>query len=192
MTKMANEAGLQMMVAWPQTTVREASRAIHYKNGLEAYHCQLTSFAVKVDDAFENATRAFCMAMDRTLELAQHDRYPLNLMLQARFVGHSRALLSPAYGEPGEHHCYLEMLSVRGTEGHEDFFDEIAALWMADDELVARPHWGKYFHEIPGIVPYVHRRMGEQIRRFDEVRGSFDADKTFMTPHLDALLHPRP
>jgi hypothetical protein len=189
MIKVANEAALKWVVR-PQTVVREASRAIHYKDGLEAYHCQLTSFAVKVDDGFEHATRAWCMAMDRALELEKRERYPLTLMLQARFVGHSRALLSPAYGEPGEHHCYLEMLSVRDTEGHEDYFDEVAAQWMAADEMVARPHWGKYFHKIPGIVPYVHRRMGEQIRRFNQVRASFDAGGTFMTPQLKALLYP--
>jgi L-gulonolactone oxidase len=190
MTPMVNQTALTMQLPRPRTIVRDAVDAIHYKASLEAYFCQLTSFTVKLDDGFENATRSWCMAMDRALELAKQGRYPLTLMLQARFIGHSRALLSPAFGVPGEHHCYLEMLSVRGTEGCEAFFDDIATQWMAAEDFEARPHWGKYFHAIPGIVPYLHRRMGNQIRRFNAAREAIDPDGMFLSPYLEAILYP--
>jgi hypothetical protein len=190
LTRLINQTALSMMVPKSKTIVREAARAIHYKSHLEAYHCQLTSFAVKVDENFENPGRAWCLAMDRALELAKEKKYPLTLMLQARFIGNSRALLSPAYGEPGEHYCYLELLSVRHTEGAEPFFDEIATQWMADERLAARPHWGKYFHSIPNVVPYLHRRMGDNIQRFNAVRESLDPKGLFLTPHLRRIFYP--
>jgi hypothetical protein len=189
-TRLVNQTSLTVALPRPRTIVRDAVTAIHYRSKLEAYFCQLTSFAVKLDPGFENATRSWCMAMDRALELAKEKHYPLTLMLQARFIGHSRSLLSPAFGEPGEHHCYLEMLSARGTKGCEPFFDEIATQWMAAEELEALPHWGKYFHTIPGIVPYVHRRMGERIRRFNAARESFDPDGMFLSPYLEAVFYP--
>jgi sterol desaturase/sphingolipid hydroxylase (fatty acid hydroxylase superfamily) len=190
LTRFINQRALSMMVPKPKTIVREAARAIHYKNHLEAYTCQLTSFAVKVDENFENPARAWCLAMDRALELAKEKKYPLTVTLQMRFIGSSRALLSPAHGEPGEHHCYLELLSARHTEGAEPFFDEIATQWMADERFAARPHWGKYFHSIPNVVPYLHRRMDDNIQRFNAVRESLDPKGMFLTPHLRRIFYP--
>ena len=191
LTRFVNQIALSIMVSSkPKTRVRDVVGAIHYKNNLEAYHCQLTSFAVKIDDDFSNPARAWCMAMDRALELAKQSEYPLTLMLQTRFIGHSNALLSPAHGKPGEHYCYLELLSVRNTEGSEAFFDEIANQWMADEAFHARPHWGKYFHCIPGVIPYVHRRMGEQIKIFNSLRESVDPKGMFMSSHLERIFYP--
>jgi sterol desaturase/sphingolipid hydroxylase (fatty acid hydroxylase superfamily) len=190
LTRFINQTALSILVPKPKTIVRDAARAIHYKNHLEAYRCQLTSFAVKVDEKFENPGRVFALVMDRALALAKEKRYPLSLMLQMRFIGHSRALLSPAYGDPGEHHCYLELLSVRHTEGAEPFFDEIATQWMADERLAARPHWGKYFHAIPNVVPYLHRRMGDELRRFNAVRESLDPKGMFLSPQLRRIFYP--
>ena len=37
---------------------------------------------------------------------------------------------------------------------------------MAMPELRARPHWAKYFYEIPGIVPYIHEAWGGNLAKF--------------------------
>jgi hypothetical protein len=106
--------------------------------------------------------------------------------VNARFIGSSDALLSPAFG-PGVT-CYIEALSAEPTEGWTEFSAELATRWLAIPG--ALPHWAKEFEHVPGIVEIARERLGERLERFLgalESAGT-DPDGMFVNPLLDRLL----
>ncbi len=147
----------QTFVPRNRSVVLDAADAMHYRDHIGRIPCHIMSFAIKVDPECLNIQRAWQLIIDKVREHAARGRLPLNLMIELRAIGSSDVLLSPAAGEPGEHHCYFELLSFNRTPGHREFFDEVAHAWMDMPELTARPHWAKYFYYIPGIIPYIHK-----------------------------------
>ena len=126
--------------------------------------------------------------------MKQHDRvdrwrarglYPLNLTMNVRFVASSAALMSPA-GGPGTN-CYIEILSEAGTPGWRDFSAEIAREWMKLPG--ARPHWGKQFEHVPGMIEHIREAYGERLRRFLDVRARTGVDpaRMFSNRLMDAI-----
>src|SRR5262245_64076025 len=93
-------------------------------------------------------------------EWAARGRYPLNVAVNARFIGSSDALLSPAFG-PGVT-CYIEALSMEPTEGWTEFSAELAARWLAIPG--ALPHWAKEFEHVPGSSASPARSSGTVLR----------------------------
>jgi hypothetical protein len=122
-------------------------------------------------------------------ERAAQGEYPLNLLLEMRVIRNSRVLLSPAFGPDDQHHCYFELVSFDGTPGCDEFFDEVAQAWMAMPGLDARPHWGKYFYDIPGIVPHIRRVWGENLRTFSTIRDKLDPGRMFLNPALEKIFY---
>jgi len=169
--------------------VRDAVDAMHYRMFIQLVRCNIMSFAVTVDPEFANVRAAWQVVVDKVRERAAHGEYPLNLVLEMRVIRNSNVLLSPAFGPPDQHHCYFELISFRGTPDCHRFFDEVAQEWMAMPQLTARPHWAKYFYEVPGIVPYLHRVWGDNLEKFAAIRDKFDPDGTFLNPALERILH---
>jgi hypothetical protein len=60
---------------------------------------------------------------------------------------------------------------------------------MTMPELRARPHWAKYFYEIPAVIPYLHRVWGGNVATFSAIRDKFDPDGMFLNPALERILH---
>src|SRR5262249_10195222 len=132
-----------------RTAVRDAPDAQHYRDFIELTRCRIMSFAIKIDPEFANVQAAWQLVVDKVRDRAARGEYPLNLVLEMRVIRNSSVLLSPAFGPADQHHCYFEVISLDGTPGSDEFFNEVAQAWMAMPGLDARPHWGKYFYEIP-------------------------------------------
>jgi hypothetical protein len=110
----------------------------------------------------------------------------MNLTLNMRFIGSSRALLTPAYGDGIT--CYIEALCVDRPTGWDEFSAELVAEWMKIPG--ALPHWAKEFEHVPGIVPLIRERLGDRRRRFVaalEATG-MDTRHAFANPLLRRVL----
>lgn len=169
--------------------VRAAPDALHYRQFIETMPASIMSFAFKVDDTFKSISRAWMDIVEKVHAKAARGEFPLNMVLEMRAIRNSRALLSPALGREDEHHVYFELISFAGTPGTHAFFDEVALEWMATPELHARPHWAKYFYDIPGIVPYVRNAWGESLRTFADIRDRLDPERMFLNRPLERILY---
>jgi hypothetical protein len=172
-----------------QRLVLDAPDAMHYQCHIEAVRCHIASFAIEIDPLFHNVRDAWSLVVEKVRRAAADGRYPLNLVLEMRVVANSQALLSPAFGPDHGHHCYFELISKRGNPGSHAFFDEVAGAWMDMPGLHARPHWAKYFSDIPGIVPHIHRVWRRSLADFVRVRDSVDPDRMFLNPALERILY---
>ena len=108
----------------------------------------------------------------------------MNLTLNVRFIGTSRALLSPAYGEGLT--CYIEALCVGRAPGWREFSAELCAEWMKLDS--ALPHWAKEFEHVPGIVPLIQQRLGTRLDRFRAALNEAGVHTSYGNRLTDALL----
>jgi hypothetical protein len=97
------------------------------------------------DGRTSNEGRSFDDTRRLVDEYAARGKYPLDLVLNYRFIGPSKALLSPAYG-PGIS-CYPDALCFGRTPDWEEFTAELAAAWMKDPSAI--PHWAKEFEHVP-------------------------------------------
>ncbi|KAF9392165.1 hypothetical protein CPC16_003539 [Podila verticillata] len=95
-----------------------------------------------------------------------------------RFVKSSNMLLSNAYDDdPEAVYCMMELLSVKGTAGFEEFAAKIA-----------QPHWAKMWEFIPGIVPYLRTQAGDRFDKFEVIRTKYDPQGMFMNSTFAGLL----
>ena len=168
--------------------VRDAADAQHYRAYIELFRNHIMSFAITIDPDFANVRAAWQVVVDKVSERAARGEYPLNVVLEMRVIRNSTVLLSPAFGPPDQHHCYFELISYGGTAGWQRFFDEVAQKWMAMPDLKARPHWAKYFYEVPGIIPYLHQVWDGNVETFAAIRDKIDPDRMFLNPALERIL----
>lgn len=173
-----------------RSMVLDAADSFHYQHFIDLVRCEIMSFAVVIDPEFRNVAKAWQIVVDKVRERAAAGEYPLNLVLEMRVIRDSNVLLSPAFSTSGQHHCYFELISVAGTPKSHEFFDEVAAAWMRSPELRARPHWGKYFADIPGIVPYIHQAWQGNLAKFAGIRDQIDPERMFLNPALQRILYP--
>jgi FAD/FMN-containing dehydrogenase len=160
--------------------------AQHCRRWLELFRCRCVEVAFKLDLKADRVREAWAAMQELVDEWAARGKYPLNVAVNARFIGSSDALLSPAYG-PGVT-CYIEALCSEPTEGWEEFSAELAARWLAIPG--ALPHWAKEFEHVPGIVGIARERFGERLERFLGALESTGTDPTgmFVNPLIDRLL----
>lgn len=170
--------------------VRDAADSLHYQQFIENVRCEIMSFAIVIDPEFRNVAKAWQMVVDKVRERAAAGESPLNLVLEMRVIRDSNVWLSPAFSTNGEYHCYFELISVVGTPKCHEFFDDVATAWMSFPELEARPHWAKYFADIPGIVPYIHQAWRGNLAKFAELRDQIDPERMFLNPAMQRILYP--
>ncbi|KAF9999460.1 hypothetical protein BGZ80_006560 [Entomortierella chlamydospora] len=169
------------------SVVLHAPNAIHYQAGIDDMPCLDLEMAFKVDDGFQNVVKAWKYVVDQVYTYANAGKYPLNLLMEMRFVKSSTMLMSPAYDEdPNAIYCMIEILSVVNTEGFDDFSAMIAKYWM--DNFQAKPHWAKMWEHVPGIVPYLRQNSGARYDKFDAVRQKYDPNGMFMTGTFAGVL----
>jgi hypothetical protein len=156
----------------PRDVVEPVLGGIHFQTAIELMHARNMEIGFELDHDFDNVRRAWHIAVELAARYARGNKWPLNLALNARFLGTSRALLSPCHGR--KHTCFMEIMSYKGTPGWDEFVAELGSAWL---ELPgAAPHWPKEFEQIPGVFAKIRARYGDNLQRFAEIRRSLAVD----------------
>jgi FAD/FMN-containing dehydrogenase len=156
--------------------VVEVVEAIHYRRAIEVAKMGCVEVAFKIDRDFENVKWAINLVREQTARCAARGQYPLNVVLNARFIHNSDCLLSPAFG--AGHTCYIEILSRTNEKQWLDFSGAIAREWLQLPQ--ARPHWAKQFRHIPGVVEHLKTSLGDNIARFNAIKQRLQVDPGHM------------
>jgi hypothetical protein len=150
--------------------------AIHYRRAIEYTKMGCVEVAFKIDSNFENVKWAIQQVFKRVKTYARRNEYPMNVVMNVRFINNSNCWLSPAFGEG--HTCYIEILS-RAKQAHwERFSGQVALDWLTLPQ--ARPHWAKEFQHIPNVIQHLKSNFGENIQRFNQIKDQIQVDPTHM------------
>ena len=154
--------------------------AIHYRRAIEYTKMGCVEVAFKVEPGFENVKWALRQVFKRVKTYARRGDYPMNVVMNVRFINNSNCWLSPAFGEG--HTCYIEILSRSKPANWKYFSGQVARDWLTLPQ--ARPHWAKEFQHIPDIIPYLKNSYGENIARFNKIKDQLQVDPDHMFMNL--------
>ncbi|CAG8572624.1 1213_t:CDS:2 [Paraglomus occultum] len=155
-----------------------APDAIHYQAGIDSVLSLDTEFAIKIDNDFTNVITELHYIIDRIDYYQKQGKFPINLVAEFRILKSSKALLSTAYDDdPDAYYLFIEVLSITKTPGYYEFANELGTRWMK--LYNARPHWAKYWENIPNIKSYLHEKLQSKIQRFEAVRRKYDPTNVF-------------
>jgi hypothetical protein len=159
--------------------------AIHYRRAIEYTKMGCVEVAFKIDPHFENVKWAIKEVFKQVKTYARRGEYPLNVTMTVRFINHSNCLLSPAFGEG--HTCYIEILGRAKPADWKRFSGQIAQEWLTLPE--AMPHWAKEWQHIPNVRQHIKSYLGENIPRFNQIKGQLQVDPThmFVNPLLEEI-----
>ncbi len=145
---------------------------IHFQTSIEFMRVRNMEVGFAIDEDFHNVQRAWQVAIELIERYARQNKWPLNVTLNARFIGQSRALLSPCHGM--KQICFMEIMSFQGTPDWDEFVAELGGAWL---ELPgAAPHWPKEFEQIPGVFEKIRARYGSNLTRFAAIRRELGVD----------------
>jgi FAD/FMN-containing dehydrogenase len=163
--------------------------AHHYRRWCEVRQCSCTEIGFKTDAGFQNVRQAILEARQVIEDYAARGSYPLNMLMNVRFIGPSSGLLSAAYG-PGLT-CYIEILSFGRPEKWQEASAKVAARWMQHQGAV--PHWPKEFEHVPGALETGLRNLGDRVTRFRDVlrQSGVDPHGMFVNPLAARILRPQ-
>ena len=159
--------------------------AIHYRRAIEYTKMGCLEVAFKVDPHFENVKWAIQQVFKRVKTYARRGEYPMNVVMNVRFINNSNCWLSPAFGEG--HTCYIEILSRAKKADWKRFSGQVAQDWLT--LTGAMPHWAKEFQHIPNITQHIKSNLGENIQRFNQIKDQLQVDPTnmFMNRTLEEI-----
>jgi D-arabinono-1,4-lactone oxidase/FAD binding domain-containing protein len=160
--------------------------AIHYRRAIEYTRMGCVEVAFKVDPYFENVKWAIKQVFRHVKTYARRGEYPLNVVMNVRFIHNSTCWLSPAFGEG--HTCYIEILSrARKPADWKRFSGQVGRDWLTLPQ--ARPHWAKEFQHIPDVIQHIKTSYGENIARFNQIKDQLQVDPThmFVNPTLEEI-----
>jgi len=150
--------------------------AIHYRRAIEYTKMGCVEVAFKIDPNFENVKWAIRQVFKRVKTYARRDEYPMNVVMNVRFINHSNCWLSPAFGEG--HTCYIEILSRARKTEWKRFSGQVAQDWLTLPQ--AMPHWAKEFQHIPNIIHHIKTNFGGNIQHFNQIKDQLQVDPTHM------------
>ena len=159
--------------------------AIHYRRAIEYTKMGCVEVAFKIDPQFENVKWAIKEVFKHVKTYARRDEFPLNVVMNVRFINNSNCLLSPAFG--GGHTCYIEILSRARPADWKRFSGQVAQDWLTLPE--AMPHWAKEWQHIPNVIQHIKSYLGENIPRFNQIKDQLqvDPDNMFMNRTLEEI-----
>jgi hypothetical protein len=159
--------------------------AIHYRRAIEYARMGCVEVAFKVDPSFENVKWAIRQVFKQVKTYARRGEYPMNVVMNVRFINNSQCWLSPAFGEG--HTCYIEILSRAKQADWKRFSGQVARDWLTLPE--ARPHWAKEFQHIPDVIQHIKTSYGENITRFNQIKNQLqvDPDNMFVNRTLEEI-----
>ncbi|KAF9280007.1 hypothetical protein BGZ88_012424 [Linnemannia elongata] len=167
--------------------VLHAPNAIHFWGGMEHIPSMTLEMGVKADENFENVVKPWSYVIEQVYEHAQRNEFPLNIMLEMRFLKASQMIMSNIYDEdPDAIFATMELVSVANTKGFEVFSAKVAQYWM--ENYRSQPHWAKMWEHIPEIVPYLQQQAGDRYNKFEDIRKKYDPEGIFMNGTFAKLL----
>ena len=157
---------------------------IHYERNVESVRLYNIEIAFALDENFDNFRRAWRDFVRINEAWNKRGKFPLNMVLNVRFIQNSQALIGPA--SDNQHTCYIEILSGHNTPDWQAFSGEVGAAWLKLPN--AAPHWPKQWEHIPGVFEKIHRRYGERLYRFIEIQRELDPKGMFSNALLEKIL----
>jgi len=158
--------------------VLRADRAIHYQHGIDHVNCVDMCLPFKCNDSFSNVCEAWNSTIDKMYARAKDNSFPLNLVLETRFIRASSSILSPVYDkDPKAIYAMIEILSLPNTPDWTRFHIDVGTDWMK--KYNARAHWAKIWEDIPDIIPHIKKELGPNIAQFEKIRSHYDAGGVF-------------
>ena len=145
-----------------RTRILDLPESHHYHHWIEMMRCGCMEVGFKVDEGSANAREAWRAAQRLVASYASRGLYPLNLTLNMRFVGSSKALLTPAYGDGIT--CYIEIMWVGRPKAWSEFSSELCREWLKVPG--ALPHWSKEFEHVEDVVSIMRTNLGDRRQRF--------------------------
>jgi len=182
--------------------IADAPRVLHYQE--QAFPVLDLEIALPIPatgpDAwdFTNVVTAWYQAVNYVRDRYSQSVYPLTCCLHARFTKNSQALLSPAYEPAGSttHYCWIEVLSAypkaesnpnnrkQDMAPYDALVGVIGPAWIT--QLQGRPHWAKYWQNIPGIdMASLYPKAS--VDQFNSLRRQLDPKGMFLNPFLKGL-----
>jgi D-arabinono-1,4-lactone oxidase/FAD binding domain len=182
--------------------IAEAPVVLHYQS--QAFPVIDIEIAIPIPSKgprswdFTNIVKAWYQVVNLVCPDYPNQIYPLTVCMHARFIKNSQALLSPATEAAGSntHYCWIEVLSAypkavpdpqKRQQLIADFtnlLNAIAPLWV--DQMKGRPHWAKYWQDIPNIN-IRSRYPQNNIARFNQLRSAMDPNGMFLNTFLKGL-----
>jgi D-arabinono-1,4-lactone oxidase/FAD binding domain len=150
--------------------------AIHYRRAIEYTKMGCVEVAFKINPNFENVKWAIRQVFKRVKTYARRDEYPMNVVMNVRFINNSNCWLSPAFGEG--HTCYIEILGRAKRANWQRFSGQVAQDWLTLPG--AMPHWAKEFQHIPNVIQHIKSNFGENIQHFNQIKDQLQVDPTHM------------
>jgi hypothetical protein len=145
---------------------------VHHRRNVDSIRLYNIEIAFKLDDEFKTFYQAWDDFVAITDAYQKQGKYPFNIAFNVRFIASSRALLSPAHGEG--HTCYIEILSSKDTPYWHEYSSDLAKAWLQLPQ--AAPHWPKQWEYFPDIDRHLHKRYGENMRQFLDIREELGVD----------------
>lgn len=168
--------------------------SIHWTHLFNTIPVKFLEIAFACDDNFNNVFQAWKLVLDALDKYKEKGIFPVNSMVQLRFTGDSKSILGELQVKKEEGRkiivCWIEMVTFvkygDETKEFDKFAGEVGLEWM---KLTgARPHWGKQFTMIPGIIDDLHSKYASIFRRFIEVKRVMDPKNLFLNPYTKELL----
>lgn len=156
----------------PRNVIEPVLGGIHFQTSIEFMPVRNMEIGFELDEDFQNVQRGWQVAIELIERYAAQNKWPLNVTLNARFIGQSRALLSPCHGM--RQTCFMEIMSFKGTPGWDEFVAELGSAWLELPGAV--PHWPKEFEQIPGVFERIRARYGTNLMRFAAIRRELGVD----------------
>ena len=193
--------GLRLCRRWPSftpymmrissLTVVDASRVVHvhdashYRSGMEIQRLGCIEFAFAVDPEMTSVRAAWRDVEQVVATFAEQGRYPLNMVVNLRFVAGSPCFLAAGHGNA--HTCFIEALGDPAQPDWSACVAELGRRWMALPN--ARPHWPKQHRELEGMLPHLSGVLGEDLGRVLALRDELelDPDRMFVNPYIEWL-----
>jgi len=180
------------------TKLTSFAGGIHYQLGVDEVKVLDFEMAIKLDKDLTVVSQAWNAAVRIVKAYLRGERgepkHPMNIALEFRFTGHSEALMSPAYGKPGDHFVWIEVLGVTESEGWQEFMKEIFDAWkviLGPNGEKPKPHWAKWtpteHEQLTEIGEYAKEVYADQITEFNKQLPKFDSEGVFMNDFFRAL-----
>jgi hypothetical protein len=173
-----------------RTRVLDLPESHHYHHWIEMMPAGCLEVGFKTDEDSANVRRAWETTERLVDEYAARGLYPLNLTLNVRFTGSSRALLTPAYGDGMT--CYVEIMWMGRPKGWAEFSSDLCREWLKVPGSL--PHWSKEFEHVEDVVAIMRENLGDRRDRFLDAlaRSGIDPDRGLFNPLLRRVLIDEP